>query len=86
MPSGDRVYKDTSMVQSVLISKKNFTELEAMQWAMDHRFKLYKIDITDDYYRIRQLDPLELNKAGFKKYYTKTIDPINDIKLILVSK
>lgn len=86
MPAGDRDYKHTSMVQSVLISKKNFTEVEAIQWIIDHNFKVSKIDITDDYYRIRQLDPYELNKAGYKKYYTKTIDPIDDIKLILVNK
>ena len=52
-------------IQSVILDKNLFTLKSAYAWIIKHGFKYYKIDITKDKYRFRQLDP-----NPNKRYYT----------------
>lgn len=69
------------VIQSVLIPKDKYTLAEARKWIADNHFKLsfYKkqVDITDKYYRYRQLAP-----SRFVKDKYITIDFKDGVKLI----
>ena len=72
-------------VQSVLIPKKDsipgiegYTLGEAKDWLKNNGFVFKKVDITDNYYRFRQLEP------SFGRYVTHSIP--NGIKLVLGEK
>ena len=52
-------------VQSVLFNKDKYTPAEAIVWLKDHKFKVKKIDITDNYLRFRQYTPQYLKKLGY---------------------
>ena len=58
-------------IQSVLIPRKKYTLTEAKKWIRDNNFKetFYgkKPDITEGFYRFRQLKPVEGSI-----YYTRT--------------
>lgn len=45
-------------VQSILLRKDKFTKGEAFKWIRDHEYKADKIDVTPDYYRFRQYEPI----------------------------
>ena len=68
------------MIQSILIPRKTFTQSEAYNWIVSHKFKpsLHgkKVHITNNYYRYRQKPP---------KYRTKykIITLSNGVKFIL---
>lgn len=59
-----------SEIQSVLFKKRYWTEQKAEEWLRKHDFKVYKIDITDKYYRYRQMNP-----SQFKQFRTIKIQP-----------
>jgi len=65
-------------VQSVLIPRDKFSLEEATNWLTEHKFRLLKVDVTDEYYRFRQRPP----SRG--SYYTKSLD--NGIKLIVEAR
>ena len=52
-------------IQSILIDKNYFTLKIAYAWIIKHGYKHYKIDITKNKYRFRQLEP-----DPSKRYYT----------------
>ena len=62
-------------VQSVLIPTNAFTLPQAIRWLIVHKYKVTKVDITDNYYRFRQLEPNHK-----KKYYSLVLP--NNIILI----
>ena len=45
------------IVQSVLLSRHEFTQEQAQEWVRKHGYKASKVDVTQDYYRYRQADP-----------------------------
>jgi hypothetical protein len=47
-----------SMVQSVLFPKSVFTQKKAVGWLTKHNYDHAKVDITDNYYRFRQKEPV----------------------------
>ncbi len=53
-------------VQSVLIDKKYLSRKKAEEWIKKNNYKLKKIDITDNLYRFRQLDPKLFNQKSFR--------------------
>jgi len=53
-------------VQSVLINKKYLTRKKAEEGIKKNKYKLKKIDITDNLYRFRQLDPKLFNQKSFR--------------------
>jgi hypothetical protein len=63
-------------VQTVLIPRQDFTLQEAYDWLEDHHFGHRKVDITDDYFRFRQIQPIH---GG--RYVTKTLP--NGIEIVI---
>lgn len=47
------------VIQSVVIPKDKFTLTEAKKYIKDHKYKLKKVDITTNYYRFRQVEPIK---------------------------
>ena len=71
-------------IQSVLLNKKYFNNdiTKANKWIIDNNFKIKKrVDITNEYYRFRQIDPDYLLKLGYKNIITKKLN--DNIKLII---
>lgn len=55
------------VVQSVLLKKEYFkTPSQARGYAKASGYSGEKVDETVDYFRVRQMDPTELEKAGFR--------------------
>jgi hypothetical protein len=63
-------------VQTVLFPREAFTVETAVQWLKDHHYRHLKVDITDDFYRFRQMTPM---KGG--RYATVTLP--NEVELVL---
>ena len=74
------------IIQSVIINKNKLDLPHAINWVIHHNHKVYKIDETENEYRFRQKNPQSIEKLGYTKYRTLTIDPKNDIKYIVVYK
>lgn len=68
---------DSTHIQSILVSKKAYDLLEAIQWMKDHN-KKHSVDISLSYYRFRQEDPDKFDEDTFK-----TIDLTKGIKAII---
>ena len=62
-----------SRIQSILFNRKYFTPLQAINWLDENNFKHYKIDITINFIRFRQIEPSTLKKEGFQHYHNKYI-------------
>ena len=79
--------KPNYKLHSVLIPKnKEFDNLDkAIEWIKDNDFKVKtKIDITDKYYRFRQLNPQYLIKIGYSEFRTKQLP--NRVLLVIAYK
>lgn len=55
-------------VQTILISKHLYSLRKAMEWIALHGYHYKKVDITNNYYRFRQIPP----KKSYK-YFSKTV-------------
>ena len=62
-----------SKIQSILFNRKYFDIKEAVNWLDEHNYKHYKIDITTNFIRFRQIEPLILEKEGYTHYHNKYI-------------
>jgi hypothetical protein len=62
-------------LQTILFPKKSFSSKEAIDWALNHNYKVYKIDVTDNFIRIRQKQPFPHGR-----YYTHTLK--NGVELV----
>lgn len=49
--------RKSMQIQSLLFSRDSWTVAKAKKWAKDNGYKYGKVDVTDEYIRIRQLDP-----------------------------
>jgi hypothetical protein len=67
---------EAGKIQTVLIPKEYFTLQEALAWLDDHNYARKKVDITEDFYRFRQMTPM---KGG--RYETKTLP--NGVEIVL---
>jgi hypothetical protein len=59
-----------SNVQSILIDKNFFSLNEAKEWLLKHGHHIYKVDDRGNFYRFRQINPIE-----FEHFFTKKIEP-----------
>ena len=66
------------VVQSVLFNKHLNTFDSSYKWLVDHGYKTYKCDTTENYFRWRQTNPKKNNA-----YRIKTIDEKRQIKFVL---
>jgi hypothetical protein len=71
----------SSIVQSVLFKKTDYSFFEAVKWLKLHKFKVNKLDITNNWFRFRQYDPIYLKNEGYTHYSNRFIE--ND-KIIIV--
>lgn len=62
-------------LQSVLLSRQNFSLEDAVKWLFKNGFEVKKIDATQHYWRFRQLNPSKLRKEGYNSFRTKDISP-----------
>ena len=59
-----------SEVQSILVPRSKFSVEEAKHWASHHGFKASKVDVTDQYIRLRQRDPKGLGRMRTIRFGT----------------
>jgi hypothetical protein len=70
-------------VQSIVFQKDKIDSIdEALNWLVEHKYKLNKVDDTGTQLRFRQLQPYYLKSKGYTEYRTKVLNPV--ISLILV--
>jgi len=62
-------------IQSVLFRRPFYTQDEAIIALKNMGGKLRKLDITENFYRFRQLEPKNLTKRGYDQVRTKPITP-----------
>jgi hypothetical protein len=67
-----------SIIQSVLFNRNLNTFNSSYKWLVDHDFKTYKCDITENYFRWRQVDPKKNSE-----FRLKTIDEKKQIKFVI---
>jgi len=67
-----------SIIQSVLFNRNLNTFNSSYKWLIDHDFKTYKCDITENYFRWRQVDPKRNSE-----FRLKTIDEERQIKIVI---
>ena len=65
-------------IQSVLFKKRYWTENDAIQYLIDHRFRHDDIEETENYYRFRQTDPV----TG-SDYFIKNSKNYKSIKYVI---
>ena len=61
-------------VQSVLFNKKKYTKKQAEKWLVDNKYRVKKVDITENLRRYRQLDPKLFNQKTFRMKQLKGKD------------
>lgn len=59
---------ESTHVQSLLFSRKDWTESAAKKWARGHGYKVKKVDVTDDYIRLQQVPPDEFSVLRTKNF------------------
>lgn len=55
-------------IQSILFDRNFWTLRQAMHYLRDRDYRYDKVDMKDEYYRFRQVEPI-----GFTYYFTKSI-------------
>lgn len=55
------------IVQSVILKKDHFTQREAEHWIKENHYKLTSPDVTQHYYRFRQINPEALHHFRFRE-------------------
>jgi len=71
-------------VQSVLFKRPNWTEQHACSWLAQNKFKNKGVDVKEDHFRFRQLNPSYIKKLGYTHFVTKTLP--HGIDLIIAYK
>jgi len=65
IPTGRR-FKKSSKVQSLIVNKKSFpTKTSAKSKVKELGFKTSKVDVTDNNFRFRQIDPSKCKQGQF---------------------
>jgi len=78
MAQGGEVCDVSTEIQTLMFEKNLFTESAAKGWAKSHDFRYGKVDETDNYFRLRQNDPVEYENDSFR-----TIDITTGIKAVI---
>ena len=63
----------SSVVQAILFKKNDWDLQSSMKWLENNHFKPKKVDITNNWFRYRLLEPIELKKRGYTSYANKYI-------------
>jgi len=70
-----------SVVQAVLFRKVDWDLKSSIKWLENNHFKAKKVDITNNWFRYRLLEPIDLKNKGYIYYANKFIE---DESIILV--
>ena len=57
-----------SVIQSVLFNVKYWTMQKAVEWMIDHKLPIKKVNITEHYLRFHQFSTASLKRKGYTKY------------------
>ena len=68
-------------VQAVLFRKVDWNLQNSLKWLENNHFKPKKVDITNNWFRYRILEPIDLKKKGYTHYKNQFIE---DETIILV--
>jgi hypothetical protein len=71
-------------VQSIFFYKNKISLEDAVKWMTEHKYKIKKVDETENLYRFRLIPPTTLKKQGYDVYRNLSITPI--ITLVLAYK
>ena len=71
-------------LQSIIFDRRIWIMEDAIKWILEHEYRIYKIGITKNEFRIRQISPERLKKLGYLNYHNKKIG--NGIQLVLAYK
>jgi hypothetical protein len=70
------------VIHSILFERnKYWTKTKALNWLKKHGYSPIKVDITENHFRFRLVDP-ELLYSLKAKFRTKMIDPIKKIEFV----
>lgn len=76
-----------AIIQSIIFDRHINKDInKILSYLDEYNFNKNKMDITDRYYRFRQISPKIYEKKGYTKYYTFTLDPKRKIKVIVQMK
>jgi len=67
-----RAFSGPLRVQSVLLSKEEFTRSGARKWVKDHKFRIGSPEETRNFWRFRQIAPEDIKRGTFR---TKEVRP-----------
>jgi len=68
-------------IQSVIFDRRIWKFDDIIKWSIEHDLKVYKIGITKNEIRVRQIEPQTLKKLGYTNYHNKKIG--NGIQLVI---
>ena len=71
-------------IQSVVFNKDKISLNDALDWLVNHDYKVKKSDETLTMYRFRQLEPSYLKRKGFTEYRMKHLDDV--VSLVIAYK
>jgi hypothetical protein len=71
-------------IQSVIFDRNMWKFDNVIKWAILHELKVYKIGITKNEFRVRQIQPERLKKLGYTNYHNKKIG--DGIQLVIAYK
>jgi hypothetical protein len=63
-----------SIVQAILFKKNDWDLQNSMKWLENNHFKAKKVDITNNWFRYRLLEPIDLKNRGYTSYANKLIE------------
>ena len=75
----------SSVVQAILFKKNDWNLENSMKWLENNHFNPKKIDITNNWFRYRILEPIDLKKKGYTSYANKYIED-EGIMLVIAYK
>jgi len=71
-------------LQSIIFDRRIWKLEQVIKWILKHDFKIHKIGITKNEFRVRQISPERLKAQNYTNYHNKKIG--NDIQLVLAFK
>ena len=64
----------SSVVQAVLFRKVDWDLRRSMKWLENNHYKAKKVDITNNWFRYRILEPIDLKNKGYRYYANKYVE------------
>ena len=72
----------SSVVQAVLFRKDDWNLQRSMKWLENNHFRVKKVDTTNNWFRFRILEPIDLKNKGYRYYTNKYVENESIISVI----